>query len=153
MRNNALIFHSLYSINPLANVMRFWESRPVKPLYLIADFKPGVLNRTGHPVIGASATKRYEMPTWLENTIDRCPSLRTERDVAAVPLLPHEASRGTRISAGLSYFAWCGVLSAKSFDNAGEVVWWVRNAGINGIFGKRRQNLKAVPAMQFDAII
>ena len=44
-------------VNPLADVVTFWESAPVYPSDSVTDFKASVLNSASNAVIGASAAE------------------------------------------------------------------------------------------------
>src|SRR4051812_17271950 len=90
----------------LADVVRFRESAAIGPCQLVANLEPGVFDGAGHPVISPGPAERRQMPARLQDPPDFGPSFRPERDVAAVPLLAHEALRRSRISARLSNLGW-----------------------------------------------
>ena len=78
---------------PARQVVALGKSRAVQPADLIPDLKPGILDRAGHAVIGACAREGDQVAAGLQDAQHIGPQLRAESDVAAVPLLAHEAAR------------------------------------------------------------
>ena len=74
----------------IVHVVTFWESARVNPGDHVADFKPGVFDPHGHPVLGARASERQQVAARLEHSQALCPDFNAGH--IAVPLMTHKSA-------------------------------------------------------------
>src|SRR5690606_27131937 len=75
--------------------------------------KPGVLNRHRHATEAARGCEGEDVAARLEDTQDGPPSLDAERDIAAIPLLAHEAGRGALECSRSTFLGLCSAVRTK----------------------------------------